>query len=1186
MTLESQAQPAGRPASARFEERYVLGDRVGAGGMGEVRNCHDVSIGRDVAVKVIRGSEAERQGLLLRFVQEARLQAQLEHPSIVPVYDLGVTSDGTAYFTMKRIAGLTLREVLEGLARGDEACVARYSRRSLLAAFSRVCFTVAYAHDRGVVHRDLKPENVILGDYDEVYVLDWGVAKVLGDSEPEPDASRELVRDSLPDGLTADTGAYAILGTLGYMAPEQLTRGGAVDARADVYSLGALLYELLTLERLHAGTGAELAASTLEGAVLAPRSDLPEPLAEVIRRATELEPSRRLDSARALRASVEAYLDVDRDAERRRALAVHHVGAAERALASPSDADGAHRLRALRELNAALVLDPTHGGALVRLLRLLAELPSRLPAAVEAELASLRVTERARSSRRTALAYVAIGAVMVGIAATGTRAPAALLVIAAVCVVTAAHAWFAAALRTRTLHFVLSLVLKTAVTASLCVLFGPLVLVPSVLIAVALVVLVHQRASSSLRSTVLGVSMMALGLPLGLSLAGLLPSSYALVGEAFAILPWAVELTPGVALGVLSVATVMSLVIPILLVGSSIDALTRAEERFFAQAWYLERLIVGQPASGPMPAGTSQPAQARRVHEADAETLAATPAPNEAFDATVLAPQPADRALAETIPSAVQSIPALGRSALAGAPALALALSPPARRYVEVDGRQAHEPNLRCSRDQHLGREVLVQYAASPREPEAARALTDAARARGRLEHPGVLPVYDIGEDPERGPFFTVKRARGETLAAVLGSRGAAPAAERSLRGLLSALARACMTVAYAHSRGVVHGRLGCEQILLGEYDDVYVLGWSASPDPSSVDVRTGAAGDVSALGDVLGAILDEVASNSPLPELQDLHRRARRGALTARELHDEVVRYLDGERDRERRAELAGQHLARALAATSGQGDEASSRLAGSVTALREINTALALDPKNPEALRALVALLDDAPRRLPPEVVRRAHDVRALERSQAARRATWGYLAIIGGVATMMLTSARELHALTAIALTAAAAAAHTWWIGPARGRKAQVGLSVGLAVAVVLALGWLFGPLIMTPVVALAMASTQLVHARARSRVRLLVTGGYLAALFVPLLLQLLGAVEPVYSFEAGALLVRPQALAFHELGTPLLLAFATLLCLLVPAALVGRSIDALGSAERRQAAQASLLRRLLPRHDPSA
>jgi serine/threonine-protein kinase len=213
------------------------------------------------------------------------VQGQLEHPSIVPVYDLGVDETGNDYFTMRRIAGRTLSKVLAGLARRDDEMVVAFPRNTLLSVFRQICLAAAYAHSKGVIHRDLKPANVMIGDFGEVYILDWGLARILG----EP----------------ADDDEDQILGTPGYMAPVQIDNAASVDARADVYSLGTMLFELLSLEPLHPrAMEAAIASTTTEPsgrpAQRAPSRDIPPELDDLCAQATAGDPAKRVPSARAL----------------------------------------------------------------------------------------------------------------------------------------------------------------------------------------------------------------------------------------------------------------------------------------------------------------------------------------------------------------------------------------------------------------------------------------------------------------------------------------------------------------------------------------------------------------------------------------------------------------------------------------------------------------------------------------------------------------------------------------------------------------------------------------------------------------------------------------------------------------------------------------------------------------------
>ena len=211
--------------------RYELRGRVGRGGMGTVWRAFDRELGREVALKVMNGPDP-RPGGEARLRTEAQVLARLEHPGLVPVHDLGTLPDGRLFYAMKLVRGRRLDEHV----RDVRAAAAR------LRVFERICEAVAFAHAHGVIHRDLKPQNVMVGPFGEVLVLDWGVAKVLADPEllaapaPEPAAPREVDADAAT--LTA---AGTVLGTPGYMAPEQARGESAVGVAADVYALGALL---------------------------------------------------------------------------------------------------------------------------------------------------------------------------------------------------------------------------------------------------------------------------------------------------------------------------------------------------------------------------------------------------------------------------------------------------------------------------------------------------------------------------------------------------------------------------------------------------------------------------------------------------------------------------------------------------------------------------------------------------------------------------------------------------------------------------------------------------------------------------------------------------------------------------------------------------------------------------------
>jgi serine/threonine protein kinase len=226
-TVEHLAAVAGWPEFT--SDRYEVTAEIGRGGMGTVYAAFDHALGREVAIKI--GNALPSTELQARLTREARVIARLEHPGIVPVHDFGVLADGRPFYVMKRVHGRTLHGFLAQAPPLPER----------LRIFERVCEAVSCAHAHQIIHRDLKPQNVMVGEFGEVMVMDWGVARLLDD--PEPQLSR-IGRAS--DPVEHATDGATVLGTPGFMSPEQAAATGLIDRRADVYALGAMLFTLLT----------------------------------------------------------------------------------------------------------------------------------------------------------------------------------------------------------------------------------------------------------------------------------------------------------------------------------------------------------------------------------------------------------------------------------------------------------------------------------------------------------------------------------------------------------------------------------------------------------------------------------------------------------------------------------------------------------------------------------------------------------------------------------------------------------------------------------------------------------------------------------------------------------------------------------------------------------------------------
>ncbi len=263
--IVEHADPLESPDASTTAERLQLLGEIARGGMGAILKARDAHLGRELAVKVLLDSHRDRPDLIRRFVEEARIAGQLQHPGIVPVYELGTFKDRRPYFSMKLVNGRTLAALLKERSGSEE--LPRF-----LDIVRDVAQTMAYAHARGVIHRDLKPANVMVGGFGEVQVMDWGLAKVLRNAAIGDESGLTVDRD--PAILTMRNGegfalslAGSVMGTPAYMAPEQ-ARGevDCLDARADVFAIGSILCEVLTGSPAYVGRStAELVAAAASG---------------------------------------------------------------------------------------------------------------------------------------------------------------------------------------------------------------------------------------------------------------------------------------------------------------------------------------------------------------------------------------------------------------------------------------------------------------------------------------------------------------------------------------------------------------------------------------------------------------------------------------------------------------------------------------------------------------------------------------------------------------------------------------------------------------------------------------------------------------------------------------------------------------------------------------------------------
>jgi eukaryotic-like serine/threonine-protein kinase len=273
--------------------RYSDFEPLAKGGSAILQSCRDSNLGRTVVMKTLHPHLAQNEYMRARFLREARVTAQLQHPATVPVYEIGHDIEGRLYFTMKKVEGDTLRDILDKQSLGDAEAIATFNLDRMLGIIIQVCNALSYAHVHGVVHRDVKPENILIGSYGEVILLDWGVAKVWANDDTE---LHEMEHEVLTDASQRP-------GTPLYMSPEQIRGGGEnIDGRTDVYGVGAVLYEVLTLKEPHRGENISetfemiLKEQTIPPEERAPQRQIPKRLSAITMKALEKSPVERFQS--------------------------------------------------------------------------------------------------------------------------------------------------------------------------------------------------------------------------------------------------------------------------------------------------------------------------------------------------------------------------------------------------------------------------------------------------------------------------------------------------------------------------------------------------------------------------------------------------------------------------------------------------------------------------------------------------------------------------------------------------------------------------------------------------------------------------------------------------------------------------------------------------------------------------
>jgi hypothetical protein len=526
---------------------------------------------------------APHERAIQRFLREASIQGRLQHPAIVPVHELGRDSDGLPFFVMKKLTGTTLGMALSPDKRGE------FPRQRVLRAFADVCLAVEFAHKNHIVHRDLKPENILLGEYGEVYILDWGVAKIVG--EPGEDQDGEFADIGSGSGEHA-TAVGTTIGTAGYMAPEQALGLADIDGRTDIYALGCVLFEILSGEPLHprgpAGMRSALAGCDARPSQRCAGCDVPPELDALCVEATAVDRKLWIQTARELGDRVQRYLDGDRDIALRRQIASDHFARA-RAAFDAGDTDDQRRT-AMREAAAALALDPELDGAAELVGRLMLDPPRETPREVHEAIAAeeiLTAKANARFGLWALLACLAVTPTLWWIAPHGSGHVAAYT---GVLLLNTGIYFFA--FHRKIIRPDLVIASNALTIAMLARMYTPLLVAPGVAAVLALAMVITPRLSALGSAVAVGcLYVSAAFLPLVFERLGLLGRTVSIDGNGILLRAPAVSSAENPALAIAAMYIVGLIVGTCWLAHGMRERSRTAHRHLHLQAWQLRQLV-------------------------------------------------------------------------------------------------------------------------------------------------------------------------------------------------------------------------------------------------------------------------------------------------------------------------------------------------------------------------------------------------------------------------------------------------------------------------------------------------------------------------------------------------------------------------------------------------------------------